>query len=298
MTRGVLSLVVVGASMAAEAQSIERQMIVSAVDGDGQPVPGLTVSDFVVREDGTPREVLSVAPASEERQIAVLIDTSQAAQSIVGDLRRGVETFVEAMSDGNEISLISFGGTPRILTESTRSLSRLQDGIGGIFAFPESAAYLLDAVRETTEGFARRRAERPVIVVLATRGLDYSTRDATQVIAQLRATGTAFYSVVFEGRVPQQPDLTIAAREIEQTRIHRDRLLDAGPEDTGGRTRYLQSASAAPEVMRDVSNDLRNQYRLVYARPDTLVPPDVVEVESARSDVDARGTPVLDASGS
>ena len=294
----VLAGLLTGATTSLWAQSIERQVIVSAVDDDGGPVPGLTTSDFVVREDGTRREVLRVAPASDERQIAVLVDTSQAARSIVGDLRRGVESFVEAMSDGNEMSLISFGGTPRILTESTSSLTRLQDGVGNIFTAPDSAAYLLDAVRETTEGFARRGAERPVIVVLATRGLDYSTRDATQVLDQLAATGTALYSVVFERRVPQLPSQSVSSAQIDQTRIQRDRLLDAGPKETGGRTRYLQSASAAVQVMQDVANDLRNQYLLVYARPDTFVPPEVVEVVSARSDVDARGTLVLNADGS
>ena len=292
-----LSLVLTGVTLPAEAQSIPRQMIVSAVDDDGQPVAGLTTSDFVVREDGARREILSVAPASEERQIAVLVDTSQATRAIVGDLRRGVEAFVEAMSDGNELSLIGFGGTPRILTESTGSLARLQDGVGNIFAAPDSAAYLLDAIRETTEGFARRQAARPVVVALATRGLDYSTRDAAAVIAELQATGTVFYSVVFEGRVSQLPGQSVSPLEIEQTRIQRDRLLDSGPEETGGRTRYLQSASAAPQVMQDVANDLRNQYLLVYARPDTFVPPEVVEVESARSGIDARGTLLLTVDG-
>ena len=131
-----IALAVVPATVGGlRAQSVERQMIVTVLDGDGEPVDGLAARDFVVREDGASREVLRVEPAGGGRQIAVLVDTSQAAARATRDFRAGLEAFFEAMHDGNEISLISFGGPPRILVGSTTSLARLRDGLGGVFGF-------------------------------------------------------------------------------------------------------------------------------------------------------------------
>src|SRR5678809_463913 len=41
----------------------ERQVLVSAALSSGAPATGLTVSDFIVREDGLSREITKVAPA-------------------------------------------------------------------------------------------------------------------------------------------------------------------------------------------------------------------------------------------
>ena len=46
------------------------------------------------------------------------------------------------------------------------------------------------------------------------------------------------------------------------------------------------------QAMQDLANDLRNQYVIVYSRPNSLIPPDRIEVEVNREGVDARGTPI------
>ena len=176
---------------AVDAQSTEASMVVSVLDESGAPVHGLGPTDFIIEEDGNQREVLQVKPATIPMQIAVLVDTSTAAASTIRDIRNGLVALVDGLQDGNEIALVSFGGTPRILVESTGRPERLHDGIGQVFAFPDSAAYLLDALVETARGFERRAAARPVIVAITTEGVDYSNRDARQVVEALRDSGAA-----------------------------------------------------------------------------------------------------------
>ena len=130
---------------ALQAQGSERAMFVSVLDSSGGPVEGLAPTDFVVEEDGTEREVLRVGRAAVPMQLAVLVDTSGAAAFATVDMRNGLEAFVSELLEGNEIALVSFGGPPRILVESTGRIDRLRDGIGRIFAFSDTAAYLLDA---------------------------------------------------------------------------------------------------------------------------------------------------------
>ena len=92
-----LGLVLFSSEKLAGAQSVERQLIVSVVDSNGTPIADLDASDFVVREDGARREILDVRPDTERKQIALLVDTSQAAAPAVRDFKRAAKSFIETM---------------------------------------------------------------------------------------------------------------------------------------------------------------------------------------------------------
>jgi len=275
-------------------QATERALYVSVLDRSGAPVDGLRPEDFVVREDGVRREVLRVAPATTAMQIAVLVDTSEAAADAVRDIREGLMRFVGATHEGNQISLITFGGPPRIVVEATGSLQQLQQGVQRLFPLSDQAAYLLDALIETTRGFERREAARPVIVVVTTTGLDFSHRgDWTKVVEGVRASGAVMHTVVLQ--VPQPAfvaDPAPSSSEVRDQLLQRDMLLERGPRDTGGRRRDLLVSSGLPHVLGQLAQELMSQYRVVYARPDALIPPEDIQVTVTRADVSARGTPV------
>ena len=87
------------AAAPAAGQSVERSLAVAVIDGDGAPVPGLGPADFVVREDGVRREVLRVRQDPAPLQIALLVDTSEAAGRAIGSFRKGVGAFIDAHPD-------------------------------------------------------------------------------------------------------------------------------------------------------------------------------------------------------
>ena len=280
---------------AADAQTVERSMVVSVLDDDGMPVTDLRAMDFVIREDDAAREVLHVEPAGGGRQIAILVDTSEAALRMVSDFRRGLSTFVDEMREGNRISLISFGGPPRILVETTDDAERLRGGIDRVFPQTGQAAYMLDAIHEVSQGFARRRAERPVIVVLTAEGLDYSNRQSRDVIERIGESGAALYTMSVEARRGAFADRSAfggqpGGIDLGRQRFERDRVLARGTAESGGRHRDLLASSAVERALQELVAELRNQYLVVYARPDLLIPPEEVRVSVDRPGLTARGT--------
>ena len=274
------------------AQSSERSMFVSVLDSSGAPVEGLAPTDFVVEEDGTEREVLRVGRATAPMQLAVLVDTSGSAAFATVNVRKGLETFVSELLEGNEIALISFGGPPRILVESTGRLDRLRDGIGRIFGFSGTAAYLLDALVETAQGFEQRASSRPVIVVVTTEGIDYSNRDSSQVLEALQAGGVATHVIVLKDRASRalrrQP---IGGDDSAKRLYQRDLVLDQGPRRTGGQRRDLLTSSATGNALDRLAGILTRQYEVVYSRPTSLIPPEEIAVRMRRDDLTAQGTP-------
>ena len=310
------------AAGAGAAQPIERSLVVSVVDRGGAPAAGLQAADFLVREDGARREVLRAARDTRPKQIALLIDTSAAAAGAVTDFRNGVVAFVETLPGGDEIALIGFGERPRILAPATRDAGRLREGAGRIFAWSGTAAYLLDALSETTRGFARRAAPRPVIVVLATEGLDHSHADVASVQRELEAARVNVHAVVLKdgGRRassgfgfgaarsgpagPGPPGFERAGFDAvtfggaqdglpPPWRLDRDRMLDQAPRAGGGRRRDALASTGAEAALREVARELSNQYLVTYARPAALVPPRNVDVRVVRdgAELDVRALP-------
>jgi VWFA-related protein len=277
-------------SAGVRAQTIQRAMYVTALNGAGEPVAGLGPSDFVVREDNVAREVLKVEPAVEPMQVALLVDTSQAARNDIAHLRSALPGFVKTLTSGdvkNEVALIAFGERPHVLTNYTFNAKELQKGIDRIWSMQGSGAYFLDAIIETCQGFKKRKADRPVIVAILSEGPELSNRQHDQVIEPLQANFAALHTITL-GR--PRGDMSDEGRE-------RNIVLDEGTRDTGGRRTELLTPMALDGELKLLADELTHQYKITYARPQSLIPPEHVSVSSAKAGVTARGTLIREDKG-
>lgn len=272
-----------------QAQPNQRAMYVSVVNADGAPVTDLGPADFVVREDGVVREVLTASPASDPMQIALVVDNSQAATSMIQDLRRGLQDFVNALtapSDDrigpNEIAIVTIGDRPTITTDYSASRVTLTKGIERIFAQPGSGMYLLDALVEAINGIEARKAPRPVIVAVLTEGIEFSTRYYTDVTRPLADSGATFYAFTI-GR---------PASDLRDETQNRSRVLAEGTKASGGAWEQVVSSMAVPVRLRGLADQLTHEYKITYGHPQSLIPPEHVTVEVKRPGLTARGTPV------
>ena len=150
-----------------------------------------------------------------------------------------------------------------------------------------SGMTLLDAVTETVSGLARRNAPRAMVVSVINDGPEYSTRQYRQVIdamktahAQLHAVTVGTFSVSNQGE----------ARE-------RAFVLDLGTKESGGQRMTLLSPMGLDKALGKLARELSTQYKVVYGRPQSLVPPDKLEIESGRRGVTLRGTPMRGQAG-
>src|SRR5262245_55410883 len=93
----LIAVAVAGSAPAVKGQATPRSLYVSVVDQNGAPVPDLHASDFIVREDKVTREVLSVGPASDPMQVALLVDDSQAAEEFIPNYREALPLFLNSL---------------------------------------------------------------------------------------------------------------------------------------------------------------------------------------------------------
>ena len=268
----------------ASAQTRERAIYATVLDAGQQPVTEVQPSDLIVREDGVTREILRITPATEPMQIALLVDNSQAASNEMLNIRQAIAAFVREMGGENEISFITLADRPTVFKEATTSVASLEKTANSLFSLPGSGTYLLDAVADTTRGFQKREAQRPVIVGVTIEGVEFSNRLAEQVIDGLKAAGAALYLEVLN--VPGAAAST--ADEVRQRNI----LFDRGTRESGGRFDQVLTAMAFKERLLDLANLLKKQVKVVYAHPTTLIPAEKTTIEARPgSGLTARGTP-------
>jgi len=270
------------------AQTRQRSMYVSAVNEAGAPVPDLGPSDFIVREDNVAREVLKVEPALEPMQVAVLVDTSQAARNDISHMRTALPGFVKTLTGGemkNEVAIIAIGERPTVFTNYTSNQAELKKGIDRIWSTQGSGAYLLDAIIETCQGFKKREAQRPVIVAILSEGPELSGRYHDQALDPLKANGAAFHAITM-GR----PSSSVSEEFRE-----RNMVLDEGPRLSGGRREELLTPMGLDAKLAQLADELTHQYKVTYSHPDTLIPPERVTVAAAKPGFTARGTLIKEA---
>jgi hypothetical protein len=265
------------------AQARERVLYVNAFDDETRkPVADLGPRDFVVREDGVAREVLRVERATSPMPVALLVDNTQATTNAIADIRRAVTAFLAGMDGLGPLALMTFADRPTIVVDYTTSQKDLQAGVGRLFATPGSGATLLDAVRDASRGLAKREADRAAVVVLTTENTEFSNLHYSQVLDALEGSGAQMHAVVLVN--PRSSMFNEEAR-------NRATVLDRGPRESGGVRIDILASSAFESQLRDLAAILKSQYRVIYGRPDSLIPPERVDVSAVKPGIEMRGAP-------
>jgi VWFA-related protein len=256
-------------------------MYVSAVDQKGEPVEGLGQNDFVVREDGVQREVLRVTRATEPIDIAILVDDSAASESLIPRVREALRSFIAKMAMGNQIAIVGLADRPTILANYTSNTKLLQDAIGLLWPRTRAGTTLMDALFEVSRGLERRETPRAVIIPIITDGGDFPNRQYEQVMPEVKQAGAAIHAIAVGN---------FSSTDHDELR-NRARILSEGTRTTGGQRVSLLSEISVQQALDRLARELSSQYKVVYSRPESLIPPDKLEVSARRPGITMRGAP-------
>ena len=255
------ALVLAALALAVESPraAAERDLFVSVLNDKKEPAEGLTVGDFVVREDGVAREVLRVERATAPMQIALLVDDSAAADSPIKKFRDGAKLFVKLVNaaNKNEIAVITFGERSTLVRDYTTDPTVLFSAIDRIFPRSGTGMQLLDALVDASKGLAKRETSaRRHIVVIMTEGTEFSTLHYQNVLDAIHRANATMHALVLTS-------ISVSDMSSEEIRT-RNQVLDLGTRTTGGRRDNLLADMSVEPACASLARELVNQYRIVY----------------------------------
>ncbi len=246
------------------------ELYLTVFDGGGRPALGIAQEDVRVWSDGGSRPVVRVESLQNlPLSVAVLMDISSSmGRSLQTAAASARDFFERVLTEGDRASLLAFNHDLHALVPFTSDFEALRFGAVGLRAW--GATRLHDAMVHALFQFAGRSNRRALIVL--SDGSDVgSDFPLEQVLGLAVRAGVAVYPVSL-GRVGSS-----GADGLE-------RLAEA----SGGRSFRVGSARDLPRAYRQIEQELRAQYLVVYEPDveDPLTPQ--VEVEILRQGYGAR----------
>jgi hypothetical protein len=243
--------------------------------------------------------VLRVSRVAESFDIAVMVDTSQAAEPFVRDFRQALTDFFRIIGDRHQIALIGFGQRPAMLVNYTNDPGRLQRGLRRVFAQSGSGAYLMEALIDVSQDLRRRENPRRVAIVIATEGAEFTNRRAREVVGDVVAS-----DVVLDAFVVRAKSGVVRAHESETARVgattpfvsafpdqnatERAAALDEAAEKTGGHVEHLETSMVLDSRLRELASEFNNQYRTYEGTRPSANARSSMEVQGTRGEVRVR----------
>jgi len=283
MTRSIAAagLIVLGTVAIALGQPTFRSGVdvvsidVSVMNGLS-PVPGLTIEQFAITDNGIPQEVESVSLDTVPLSLTIVLDTSGSMEGErLRDLIDAGQTLVKSLRDQDAAALITFAVQFKVPV--THDRERLLAALKGLnaagFTSLNDAAFLAMQLRpiETFES-------RPVVLVFSDGHDNTSWLSAAQLLEATRRSRTLLHVVELVGGS--------TGSFFSPSEVLGD-LASAG----GGRRWTAQSSRDLRDLFGKVLNELRSRYLLTYTPKGVAREGwhDVkVTLKGARGDVTAR----------
>jgi Ca-activated chloride channel family protein len=217
-------------------------------------VSDLEKEHFTVLEDGAPQKLLSFSREDEPIAVGLLVDNSQSMMNKRNQVLAAAKTFVRASKSNDEIFVLHFNeqltyGLPST-TRFTGDPALLEQALDKMNLDGRTALY--DAIHEGLKNLAYSKLSKKVILLISDGGDNLSVHKANDVVREADLSGALFFGIgIYD---PMDGDANPGViRKLAQA--------------TGGEAYFPKDIKEVKDLCEGIARDLRNQYALSYAPP-------------------------------
>jgi hypothetical protein len=187
--------VIAGAPQALDRQqpaTISRLVLAAVTDANGRVIADLAPDDFVVNENGQPREV--VAAYEADYPVVVLVDNSSEARSDLEAIRSAVKGFLSRLGP-RFVALGTLANPPAMLTSLEDQRSAVAARLDRLTASPSSLLMPVEAVAGAAQAVRENGSPFSAIVVLSAHRIDAAQPQNTRLLPDIFNSGTIVHVV-------------------------------------------------------------------------------------------------------
>lgn len=267
------------------AQGLTRTVYVTVTDKAGSPVTDLAPADFVVKEGGKNREVVSATVTNVPMRIAIIVDDNG-----TGIFRYGVAKFIERLQGLAEFSLSTINVQQMKLVDFTANAQDLTAAIARLTARPgaNDGGQLLEGIYETAKDFQKRFARRPVIVALTVGGEEHSTVPAHHVLDELQKSGASLHVIAVSSSALRSTAVASRPGALLEENMNLSEVLGDGAKQSGGTRGEIVASAGLTVGLQQLAEELRTQYAVSFSRGDPPKSSDKLNVSVKRAGLNVR----------
>ena len=220
------------------------EVYATVTDRQGEPVSGLTASDFMIAEDGVRQSISTFAAGEFPLAIAIGLDRSFSMggrDNRLGVAKSAARTLVGALRPADQVMVVAIGGETEVVAPLSNDRAAALSAIDRLDAWGTTPLY--DATLSALDAIQQARGRRAL--VLLSDGTDrYSDTPAAELVDRVRRHDVLIYPVAIgAARPPVFAELASAS---------------------GGRSFFVREPAALNTTMAAIAKELRFQYLLGY----------------------------------
>jgi VWFA-related protein len=227
---------------------VESVYVDAFVTRRGQPVPGLSASDFELKDDGRAQQAELVAVESLPLTTLLVFDVSDSVRGAkLHALREAAGIFLDSLRPGDEVGLMVFSQDVRWIARPTADRVAVRRALAAVRAHGPTAVW--DALAAAMTVLPAR--SRALVVVFSDGEDNMSWLDATRVRAQAARSNALVQLVGLSSPLPVGEAASLAdLREVAAT--------------TGGRFWRADSPAGLAGAFRSIVEAMQTRYVLRY----------------------------------
>jgi VWFA-related protein len=240
---------------------------VQVLDNHGNPIPNIPRDNFRVLEDNVPQTLSQFSVAEAPMTIAMVIEFSNRFQAYYtsgwAETLNASYGFVQTLKPEDYVAIIAYDLRSTILSDFSNDRRKTMEALSRLRIPGFSESNMFDALTDTADRMTKIEGRKAILLIAS--GIDtFSKLTFDKARKSLQESGVPVYSIemlqieriLAEGRMGPIANLDF---------LQGDNELKTFSKDTGGQAYFPRFQAELPEVFRNISQSLRNQYSLGYS---------------------------------
>ncbi|HLV88883.1 MAG TPA: VWA domain-containing protein [Candidatus Sulfotelmatobacter sp.] len=239
---------------------------------DGQFVPGLKKENFRVIEDGVPQQVANFNVSQAPITAVLLIEFAATNYVFMVQALQASYAFANTLKKDDWVAVAYFDMQPHILVDFTQDKKAVYGALNQLRIPGFSETNVFDALYDTLDRLDRVEGKKYIILV--TTGVDtFSKITLDQMMKKIKQTKDVTIFPISVGFIVREycethggcrnaHGMGIPVGNMDY--LQGDNEMRTFASMTGGRAYFPRFEGELPELFRDISNDIRNEYSISY----------------------------------